>query len=106
MTLAKKEVYGQVGIDMLAGPSEILIIADGAANAAYVAADMLSQAEHDRRSRSIVLTDDEGFADILATETARQCALLPRKEICGIFFGARRRNRRREGLEGSGGARG
>ncbi|MFR5103404.1 MAG: histidinol dehydrogenase, partial [Christensenellaceae bacterium] len=74
-------VYGQVGIDMLAGPSEILIIADGAANAAYVAADMLSQAEHDRRSRSIVLTDDEVFADILAAETARQCALLPRKEI-------------------------
>ena len=81
VTLAKKEVYGQVGIDMLAGPSEILIIADGAANAAYVAADMLSQAEHDRRSRSIVLTDDEVFADILAAETARQCALLPRKEI-------------------------
>ena len=68
-------------VDVVAGPSEILIIADGAANAAYVAADMLSQAEHDRRSRSIVLTDDEVFADILAAETARQCALLPRKEI-------------------------
>lgn len=81
VTLAKKEVYGAVGIDMLAGPSEILIIADGRAKAEYVAADMLSQAEHDRRSRAIVLTDDSSFAGELAAEAARQCALLPRKEI-------------------------
>lgn len=81
VTLAKKEVYGRVGIDMLAGPSEILIIADGSADAEYVAADMLSQAEHDKRSRSIVLTDDGEFAARLATEVAKQCALLPRREI-------------------------
>lgn len=81
VTLAKKEVYGKVGIDMLAGPSEILIIADGSADVEYVAADMLSQAEHDKRSRAIVLTDDSAFAGKLATEVARQCALLPRREI-------------------------
>ncbi len=81
VTLAKKEVYGEVGIDMLAGPSEILIIADGAANAEYVAADILSQAEHDKRARAVVLTDDKAFAEILAAEAARQCSLLPRKEI-------------------------
>ncbi|MBS1401153.1 MAG: histidinol dehydrogenase [Firmicutes bacterium] len=80
VTLAKKEVYGAVGIDMLAGPSEILIIADGAADVEYVAADMLSQAEHDERARAIVLTDDSVFAGILAAEVARQCALLPRKK--------------------------
>lgn len=81
VTLAKKEVYGKVGIDMLAGPSEILIIADGSANAEYVAADMLSQAEHDKRSRAIVLTDDSEFAGRLVAEVSRQCALLPRREI-------------------------
>ena len=81
VTLAKKEVYGRVGIDMLAGPSEILIIADGKADVRYVAADMLSQAEHDRRSRAIVLTDDSEFAGNLVAEVSRQCALLPRREI-------------------------
>lgn len=81
VTLAKKEVYGAVGIDMLAGPSEILIIADGSANAEYVAADVLSQAEHDKRARAIVLTDDSVFAGELVAEVAKQCALLPRREI-------------------------
>lgn len=81
VTLAKKEVYGQVGIDMLAGPSEILIIADGAQNPAYIAADVLSQAEHDKLARSIVLTDDEQFAQAVAEEVDRQLKLLPRKEI-------------------------
>lgn len=81
VTLAKKEVYGQVGIDMLAGPSEILIIASKTANAEHVAADMLSQAEHDRRARAIVITDGAEFAEKLAAEAERQCALLPRREI-------------------------
>lgn len=81
VTLAKKEVYGQVGIDMLAGPSEILIIADGRQNPAFVAADILSQAEHDRRSRAILLTDDEAFAGRVQAETEKQLEALARKEI-------------------------
>lgn len=81
VTLAKKQAYGQVGIDMLAGPSEILIIADETANAKYVAADMLSQAEHDRRARAIVLTDDRALAEEICKEAERQLALLPRNEI-------------------------
>ncbi len=81
VTLAKKQVYGQVGIDMLAGPSEILIIADETAKAKFVAADMLSQAEHDRRARAIVLTDDEALAEEICKEAERQLALLPRNEI-------------------------
>ena len=81
VTLAKKEVYGEVGIDMLAGPSEILIIADGKQNEKYVAADVLSQAEHDKLSRAIVLTDCALFAERLAGEVRRQLAELPRREI-------------------------
>ena len=81
VTLAKKEVYGQVGIDMLAGPSEILIIADGRQNPAFVAADILSQAEHDRRSRAILLTEDEAFAGRVQAETEKQLEALARKEI-------------------------
>lgn len=81
VTLAKKEVYGQVGIDMLAGPSEILIIADKNAKAKYVAADMLSQAEHDKLSRAIVLTDSEELAKSLETQVKEQLEVLPRREI-------------------------
>lgn len=81
VTLAKKEVYGDVGIDMLAGPSEILIIADGRQKEKFVAADVLSQAEHDRLSRAIVLTDDAAFAERLCEEVERQIEFLPRKDI-------------------------
>lgn len=81
VTLAKKEVYGQVGIDMLAGPSEILILADGNADADCVAADMLSQAEHDVLARAIVVTDDEAFANALLVCVNRRLADLPRREI-------------------------
>ncbi len=81
VTLAKKEVYGQVGLDMLAGPSEILIIADAKQNPAFVAADVLSQAEHDRRSRAILLTDSAEFAQKVQAEAERQLAQLPRQEI-------------------------
>ncbi len=81
VTLAKKEVYGKVGIDMLAGPSEILIIADGKQDPAFVAADVLSQAEHDRRARSILLTDDRAFAEKVQAEVEKQLAALPRAEI-------------------------
>ena len=81
VTLAKKEVYGQVGLDMLAGPSEILIIADAHQNPVFVAADVLSQAEHDRRSRAILLTDSRELAEKVQAEAERQLGLLPRQEI-------------------------
>ena len=81
VTLAKKEVYGHVDIDMLAGPSEILIVADKTADPVYTAADMLSQAEHDPLASSIVITDDEELAGKVAVEAAQQLAKLPRREI-------------------------
>lgn len=81
VTLAKKEVYGHVDIDMLAGPSEILIVADKTADPVYTAADMLSQAEHDPLASSIVITDDEALAGKVAAEAARQLEELPRREI-------------------------
>lgn len=81
VTLAKKEVYGQVGIDMLAGPSEILILADGSADADCVAADVLSQAEHDALARAIVITDDPALAERISARVEERLAALPRKEI-------------------------
>lgn len=81
VTLAKKEVYGHVDIDMLAGPSEILILADKTADPVYTAADMLSQAEHDPLASSIVITDDAGLAERVAKEVKKQLADLPRREI-------------------------
>jgi len=81
VTLAKKAVYGHCGIDMLAGPSEILIVADDAADPSYIAADMLSQAEHDVLSSSILVTDSKELAKLVVTEIDKQLAQLPRKEI-------------------------
>lgn len=81
VTLAKKEVYGHVDIDMLAGPSEIFIVADKTADPVYTAADMLSQAEHDPLASSIVITDDEELAGKVAAEAEQQLAKLPRREI-------------------------
>lgn len=81
VTLAKKAVYGHCDIDMLAGPSEILIVADKTADPVYTAADMLSQAEHDMLASSIVLTDDPALADKVLAEVEKQLAQLPRKEI-------------------------
>ncbi len=81
VTLAKKEVYGHVDIDMLAGPSEILIVADKTADPVYTAADMLSQAEHDPLASSIVITDSEELAQQVAKEAEAQLSKLPRKEI-------------------------
>lgn len=81
VTLAKKEVYGHVDIDMLAGPSEILIVADKTADPIYTAADMLSQAEHDPLASSIVITDDEALARAVEQEAEKQLAKLPRQEI-------------------------
>jgi histidinol dehydrogenase len=78
---AKKMVFGQVAIDMIAGPSEVLIIADGTGEAAYAAADLLAQAEHDEMASAVILTPDEAFARAVAEEVDRQLADLPRKEI-------------------------
>jgi histidinol dehydrogenase len=84
---AKREVFGQVGIDSVAGPSEILVIADGANDPEWIAADLLSQAEHDASSQSILITDDAGFADKVAAAAERQIAILPRKEIAARSWG-------------------
>lgn len=78
---AKRLVYGQVDIDMFAGPSEILIIADKTANPKFVAADMLSQAEHDRIASAIVLTDDEELANKVIEEADKRSELASRKDI-------------------------
>lgn len=81
VALAKKSVYGQVNIDSVAGPSEILVIADDTANPVYVAADMLSQAEHDEMASAMLVTDSQILAEAVQKELQRQTALLPRKEI-------------------------
>jgi histidinol dehydrogenase len=78
---AKREVFGQVGIDSIAGPSEILVIADAANDPDWIAADLLSQAEHDASSQSILITDDAGFADKVADAARRALTLLPREAI-------------------------
>lgn len=81
VALAKKLVFGAVGVDMIAGPSEILIVADNTADADTVAADMLSQAEHDRLASAVLVTDDRALADAVADSIERQLAELPRREI-------------------------
>lgn len=78
---AKREVYGHCGIDMIAGPSEVLVIADDSANPVYVAADMLSQAEHDALAAAIVVTTSVSMAQKVAAEIDRQAALLNRTDI-------------------------
>ena len=80
---AKKLVYGKVDIDMIAGPSEILVIADEGANPVYTAADLLSQAEHDPMASAILLTTSEKLLDEVNKELEIQCAKLPKKEIAG-----------------------
>ncbi len=81
VTLAKKIVSGHVGIDMIAGPSEILVVADETANPAYVAADMLSQAEHDPLSSAILITSSPSLAEAAADQIREQLSQLPRKDI-------------------------
>ena len=78
---AKKVVSGDVGIDMIAGPSEILVLADGGANPAWVAADLLSQAEHDVRSSAVLVTDNPALAAAVQRETELQLAALPRRDV-------------------------
>jgi histidinol dehydrogenase len=78
---AKRQLYGVVGIDMVAGPSEIVVVADAANDPAITAADLLSQAEHDPTSQSILFTDDAGLADAVAAEVARQIPLLSTQQV-------------------------
>jgi histidinol dehydrogenase len=88
VTLAKGRVFGEVGIDMLAGPSEVLVIADAGADPIAVAADLLAQAEHDPMARAVLLTPAADLAERVAVETARQLAELPRREIAGAALAA------------------
>jgi len=78
---AKKLVFGQVGIDMIAGPSEILVISDGSGSPVHIAADLLSQAEHDELASSILITIDRSFGERVAVEVERQLTLLSRESI-------------------------
>lgn len=83
VALAKREVYGAVDIDSIAGPSEIAVLADDSANPAYVAADLLSQAEHDEMASAILVTPSRTFAEACQAEVERQLAELPRRDIAG-----------------------
>ncbi len=78
---AKKQVFGKVSIDMIAGPSEILIVADGTSDPAILAADLLSQAEHDKLASAVLVTDSEALAEKVSAELERQIPLLPRESI-------------------------
>ena len=83
VTEAKKQVNGIVSIDVIAGPSEVLMVADGGTNPKFAAADMLAQAEHDKLSTAVLITDSEELAVAVQTELAKQLDELPRKEIAG-----------------------
>lgn len=80
---AKRRVYGQVGIDMIAGPSEILVLADAKNDPAWIAVDLLSQAEHDAAAQAILITDDAKFADAVAAAVESALKTLPRRAIAG-----------------------
>jgi histidinol dehydrogenase len=83
---AKRLVFGKVGIDMVAGPSEVLIIADKTANADWIAADLLAQAEHDASAQSILITDDAGLADRVEKSVQSQLKTLPRAKVAGASW--------------------
>ena len=81
---AKKQVFGQVGIDMIAGPSEVLVLADGKSNPKFVAADLLSQAEHDKNASCVLITESEKLAKEVRQEIENQLACLLREEIARV----------------------
>ena len=83
---AKRHVFGTVGIDMVAGPSEVLVIADGEQNPDWIAADLLAQAEHDTAAQSILMTDDAALADAVIAAVERQLATLPRRDIASASW--------------------
>lgn len=81
VALAKREVFGTVGIDMIAGPSEILVVSDGSVPADWIAMDLFAQAEHDEMAQAILISDDSAFLDAVADSIARQIADMPRKAV-------------------------
>ena len=83
---AKRQVFGTVGIDMIAGPSEVLIVADGTNDPDWIAADLLAQAEHDSAAQSILITDDAAFGRAVEAAVERQLALLPRAETAAASW--------------------
>jgi len=83
---AKRRVFGQVGIDLIAGPSEILVVADRHNDPAWIAADLLSQAEHDASSQSVLVADDEAFAVAVALAVDAQLKTMPRAQIAGASW--------------------
>ncbi len=83
---AKRQVFGTVGIDMIAGPSEVLIVCDGTPDAAWIAADLLAQAEHDTAAQSILITDDAAFADRVMRAVDDQLKTLPRRDVAGASW--------------------
>ncbi len=83
---AKRQVFGTVGIDMIAGPSEVLVIADADNDPAWIAADLLAQAEHDASAQSILITDDAGLARSVEAHVERQLQALPRSDIAGTSW--------------------
>jgi histidinol dehydrogenase len=83
---AKRLVFGKVGIDMIAGPSEVLILADSGANADWIAADLLAQAEHDASAQAMLITDDDGLAGAVERAVADQLAQLPRRQVAGASW--------------------
>ena len=85
---AKRQVFGTVGIDMIAGPSEILVVADAANDPSWIAADLLSQAEHDTAAQSILITDDQHFGDQVCRAVQTHLAALPRAEIAAASWKA------------------
>jgi histidinol dehydrogenase len=86
---AKRRVFGTVGIDMIAGPSEILIIADASANADWVAMDLFAQAEHDEAAQAILISPDAALLDAVAASIERQLPAMPRKDIIGASLSRR-----------------
>ena len=89
VTEAKRQIFGVAAIDMIAGPSEILIVADAKTDPAYAAADLLSQAEHDKNASAVLITDSEALARQVQTELEKQLALLPREGIARASIEAR-----------------
>ena len=83
---AKRRVFGQVGIDMIAGPSEVVVMADHSANPDWIAADLLAQAEHDVAAQSILITDDRALGDAVEQAVSARLALLPRREIAAASW--------------------
>ncbi len=85
---AKRQVFGTVGIDMIAGPSEVVVVADGLNDPAWIAADLLAQAEHDSAAQAILMTADAGFAEAVSAAVEAQLAKLERRDIAGASWAA------------------